>query len=93
MPLDAGLIAAAVLAIFLAAMTVAPVPSASIVSLAPALDVVGVPLAGLGILLGIDRVVPDVFRSAANVIAHMCAATTVNAMTRGDGEEPADQAD
>ncbi len=85
-PLDAGLIAAAVLAIFLAAMTVAPVPSASIVSMAPALDVVGVPIAGLGILLGIDRV-PDVFRSAANVIAHMCAATTVDTMTRGDGEE------
>ncbi len=85
-PLDAGMIAAAVLAIFLAAMTVAPVPSASIVSLAPALDVVGVPLAGLAILLGIDRV-PDVFRSAANVVCHMGAATTVDTMTRGDGEE------
>ena len=82
-PLDAGLIAAAVLAIFLAAMTVAPVPSASIVSMVPALEVVGVPLAGLGILLGIDRV-PDVFRSAANVIGHMAAATTVDAMTRND---------
>ncbi|MCY3928373.1 MAG: dicarboxylate/amino acid:cation symporter [Acidobacteria bacterium] len=90
-PLDAGMIAAAVLAIFLAAMTVAPVPSASIVSLAPALDVVGVPLAGLAILLGIDRV-PDVFRSAANVIGHMCAATTVDKMTRGDRGEPADGA-
>ena len=84
-PLDAGLIAAAVLAIFLAAMTVAPVPSASIVSMVPALDVVGVPLAGLGILLGIDRV-PDVFRSATNVIGHMAAATTVDAMTRNDEE-------
>ena len=81
-PLDAGLIAAAVLAIFLASMTVAPVPSASIVSMAPALDVVGVPIAGLGILLGIDRV-PDVFRSATNVIGHMAAATTVDGMTKG----------
>ncbi len=79
-PLDAGLVAAAVLAIFLAAMTVAPVPSASIVSMVPALDVVGVPVAGLGILLGIDRV-PDVFRSAANVFGHMSAATTVDAMS------------
>ena len=79
-PLDAGLVAAAVLAIFLASMTVAPVPSASIVTMAPALDVVGVPVAGLGILLGIDRV-PDVFRSATNVIAHMAAATTVDRMT------------
>ena len=92
-PLDAGLIAAGVLAIFLAAMTVAPVPSASIVSMVPALDVLGVPLAGLGILLGIDRI-PDVFRSAANVIGHMAAATTVDAMTReGDaaaGDAPED---
>ncbi len=80
-PLDAGLIAAAVLALFLASMTVAPVPGSSIVSMVPALDVVGVPVAGLGILLGIDRV-PDVFRSATNVIAHMSAATTVDGMTR-----------
>ena len=83
-PLDAGLIAAAVLAIFLASMTVAPVPSASIVSLVPALNAVGVPVAGLGILLGVDRV-PDVFRSATNVIAHMAATTTVDAMTRQGG--------
>ena len=83
-PLDAGLIAAAVLAIFLASMTVAPVPSASIVSLVPALNAVGVPVAGLGILLGVDRV-PDVFRSATNVIAHMAATTTVDAMTRRGG--------
>ena len=84
-PLDGGLIAAAVLALFLASMTVAPVPSASIVSMAPALDVVDVPLAGLGILLGVDRI-PDVFRTAANVIGHMSAATTVDAVTRGDDE-------
>ena len=85
-PLDAGLIAAAVLAIFLASMTVAPVPSSSIVSMVPALDVVGVPLAGLGILLGIDRV-PDAFRTAANVIGHMAAATTVDGVTqRGGGQ-------
>ncbi len=82
-PLGPAPVAAAVLATFLAAMTVAPVPSASIVSLVPVLNVVGVPLAGLGILLGIDRV-PDVFRSAANVIGHMAATTTVDAMTSRD---------
>ena len=83
-PLDAGLIAAAVLAIFLASMTVAPVPSSSIVSMAPALDVVGVPLAGLGILLGVDRL-PDAFRTGVNVIGHMSAATTVDGVTRRSG--------
>ena len=84
-PLGPAAVAVAVLATFLAAMTVAPVPSASIVSLVPVLNVVGVPLAGLGILLGIDRL-PDVFRSAANVIGHMAATTTVDAMTRSDQE-------
>ncbi|WP_419162642.1 dicarboxylate/amino acid:cation symporter [Candidatus Palauibacter sp.] len=84
-PLGPAAVAVAVLATFLAAMTVAPVPSASIVSLVPVLNVVGVPLAGLGILLGIDRL-PDVFRSAANVIGHMAATTTVDAMTRNDQE-------
>lgn len=61
------------LACFFAASTVAPIPSASIMTLAPALDVVGVPLAGLGLLLGVDRV-PDMFRSGTNVSGHMAAA-------------------
>jgi Na+/H+-dicarboxylate symporter len=66
----------AVLACFFAAATVAPVPSASIMTLAPALDAVGVPMAGLGILLGVDRV-PDMFRSATNMTGHMAAALVV----------------
>ena len=79
-------VAGAVLATFLAAMTVAPVPSASIMTMAPALDAVGVPLSGLGIMLGIDRV-PDMFRSATNVVGHMAATTTVDGMTAR--QEPA----
>jgi Na+/H+-dicarboxylate symporter len=79
----ASAVAGAVLATFLVAMTVAPVPSASVMTLAPALDAVGVPLAGLGILLGVDRV-PDMFRTATNVIADVAAATVVDGMV-GDG--------
>ncbi len=82
-------VAAAVLATFLAAMTVAPVPSASIVTMAPALNAVGVPLPALGIMLGIDRV-PDMFRSATNVVGHVAAATTVDGMTRR--REPLEEA-
>lgn len=79
-------IAGAVLATFLAAMTVAPVPSASILTMAPALDAVGIPLSGLGIMLGIDRV-PDMFRSATNVVGHLAAATVVEGMTGADPGE------
>ena len=76
-PLPAAAVAGAVLATFLASMTVAPVPSASIVSLIPTLDTVGIPQAGLAVLLGIDRI-PDMFRSATNVLGHMTAASVVD---------------
>ncbi len=76
-PLPAAAMAAAVFATFLASMTVAPVPSASIVSLVPTLDTVGIPQAGLAILLGIDRI-PDMFRSATNVLGHMTASAVVD---------------
>ena len=81
-----GALIAAGLATFLAAMTIAPVPSASIVTMAPALDAVGVPLSALGLMLGIDRV-PDMFRSATNVVGHMAAATTVDGAAGGEGDE------
>ncbi|MDH3732304.1 MAG: dicarboxylate/amino acid:cation symporter [Gemmatimonadota bacterium] len=76
-------IAGAVLATFLAAMTVAPVPSASIMTMAPALDTVGIPLSALGIMLGIDRV-PDMFRSATNVVGHLASATVVESLAGGE---------
>jgi Na+/H+-dicarboxylate symporter len=84
-------IAGAVLATFLAAMTVAPVPSASIMTMAPALDTVGIPLSALGIMLGIDRV-PDMFRSATNVVGHVAAATVVDGIAGGSDEEPGAEA-
>ncbi|HSM05332.1 MAG TPA: dicarboxylate/amino acid:cation symporter [Longimicrobiales bacterium] len=82
-PVPGGAWGGAVLACFFAAATVAPVPSASIMTLAPALDAVGVPLAGLGILLGVDRV-PDMFRSATNMTGHMAAAVVVEGVV-GEG--------
>lgn len=69
----------AAIACFFAASTVAPVPSASIMTLAPALSAVGAPFAGLGILLGIDRI-PDMFRSGTNMTGHMAAAVVTQAL-------------
>lgn len=83
-PVPGGAWAGAAVACFFAAATVAPVPSASIMTLAPALDAVGAPLSGLGILLGVDRI-PDMFRSGTNMTGHMAAAVVVEGMT-GDGE-------
>ena len=82
--IPASAVAGAVLATFLVSLTVAPVPSASVVTLAPALDTVGVPLAGLGMLLGVDRI-PDMFRTGTNVIADVAGAVVVDGLVGEQG--------
>ena len=73
-------IAAAMLATFLVSLTVAPVPSSGVVTMAPALDAIGVPVAGLAIILGIDRI-PDMMRSAVNLLGQVSAAALVDRWT------------
>ena len=79
-PIPTAAIAAAMLATFLVSLTVAPVPSSSVVTMAPALDAVGVPVAGLAIILGIDRI-PDMMRSAVNILGQVSAAVLVDRWT------------
>ena len=83
-PIPAAAIGAAVLATFLVSLTVAPVPSSSVVTMAPALDAVGVPVAGLAIILGIDRI-PDMMRSGVNLLAQASAAVLVDRWTGDKG--------
>jgi len=82
-PIPAAAIGAAVLATFLVSLTVAPVPSSSVVTMAPALDAVGVPVAGLAIILGIDRI-PDMMRSGVNLLAQVSTAVLVDRWTGGE---------
>ena len=70
------------LAVFLVSLTVAPVPSSGVVTMAPALEAVGIPVAGLALILGVDRI-PDMFRSSVNVIGQAVAAVLVD---RGDNK-------
>jgi len=84
-PLPTSALPGLMIAIFLVALTVAPVPSASVVTLAPALDAVGVPMAGLAILFGVDRI-PDMFRSAVNMTSHMVWAVVVQERGLGGSE-------
>ena len=84
--LSATALASAGMVGFLVAMSVAPVPSASIVTLAPILEAAGVPLTGLGILLGIDRI-PDMFRSATNITGHVACAVVVEGLVDGQVTE------
>jgi len=46
--------------------------------MAPALETLGVPLAGLAFMLGIDRI-PDMIRSCVNVLGQIAAAVLIDA--------------
>jgi Na+/H+-dicarboxylate symporter len=81
-PIPAVAIGAAFLATFLVSLTVAPVPSSGVVTMAPALDAVGIPVAGLALMLGIDRI-PDMMRSAVNQLSQMSTAVLIDRWTGG----------
>jgi Na+/H+-dicarboxylate symporter len=94
-PLAAAGIGGAVLATFIVSFTVPGIPAGGVVSLAPALGAVGVPLDGLAVLLGVDRI-PDMARTATNVTGILAAATVVDNKVKipeGEGDaapQPAD---
>ncbi len=79
-PIPVTAIGAAMLATFLVSLTVAPVPSSGVVTMAPALDAIGVPVAGLAIILGIDRI-PDMMRTGVNILGQISAAVLVDRWT------------
>ena len=79
MPLGAGGLFQAGAAVFLASLTVAAVPGGSVVSLIPAFTAVGLPLSGIPLLLGLDRL-PDMFRTATNVAGDVAAAVVLDAV-------------
>jgi Na+/H+-dicarboxylate symporter len=64
------------MAVFLASLTVAAVPSGGVISLFPAFQATGLPIAGLSILMGLDRV-SDMFRTMTNVTGHLASAVVV----------------
>ena len=76
-PLGLTGIGGVVLAILLVSFTVAGIPAGGVMSLAPALGGVGIPLDGLAVLLGVDRI-PDMARTATNVVGVMAAGSVVD---------------
>lgn len=50
------------------------VPAGSILVMVPVLMAAGIPIEGIGILLGVDTI-PDMFRTTTNVTGHLAAAT------------------
>jgi Na+/H+-dicarboxylate symporter len=66
-------------AVFLASLTVAAVPSGSVLSLLPAFTATGLPISGLSLLIGLDRI-PDMFRTMTNVTGHLTGAAVIPAL-------------
>ena len=76
MPFGIGQMLQAGIAVFLASLTTAAVPSGGVISLFPAFQSLGLPLGGLSILLGLDRI-SDMFRTMTNVTGHLTTAVVV----------------
>lgn len=75
-PLAASGIGGAILATLIVSFTVAGIPAGGVMSLAPALGSVGIPLEGLAVLLGVDRI-PDMARTTTNVVGVLAAGVVV----------------
>ncbi len=58
----------------LTSFSVPGVPGGSILVMVPVLMAAGIPIEGIGILLGVDTI-PDMFRTTTNVTGHLSAAT------------------
>lgn len=67
----------------LATLSVPGIPGGSIIAVVPVLLAAGLPVAGVGILLGVDTI-PDMFRTTANVTGDMAAAVVLGARERHD---------
>jgi Na+/H+-dicarboxylate symporter len=80
-PLPASGIGGALLATMIVSFTVPSIPGGSVLSLAPALGTIGIPLDGMAVLLGVDRI-PDMARTATNVTGTLTATVVVDRLER-----------
>jgi Na+/H+-dicarboxylate symporter len=88
-PLDLGAQLTIVLMAMLASIGTAAVPSAGIVMLIIILEAVGVPIEGIGLIIGVDRIL-DMCRSATNVTGDAAVASVVAASENQLCPEPSE---
>jgi Na+/H+-dicarboxylate symporter len=65
-PLHSSQLATIVVTVILTTFSVPGIPAGAIIVMAPVLAAAGVPVEGIGVLLGVDTI-PDMFRTMANV--------------------------
>ncbi|MDP1857150.1 MAG: dicarboxylate/amino acid:cation symporter [Gemmatimonadaceae bacterium] len=78
-------LATIVLTVVLTTFSVPGIPAGSIIAMVPVLLAAGLPVEGMGILLGVDTI-PDMFRTTTNVTGDMMAAVVLG---RGEEDEHA----
>lgn len=79
-PVGTGALAMLVLTSTLISFSVPGIPSASLFLIAPVLIEYGIPADGVGVLIAIDAI-PDMFKTLANVTAHLTSAIVVDRAT------------
>lgn len=86
MEIGPGALATIALTSALLTFSVPGIPGGSILIMAPVLAAVGLPVQGIGILLGVDTI-PDMFRTTTNVTGDMAAAAILSGPSeRGNAE-------
>lgn len=81
-------VATIVMTALVTSFSIPGIPGGSIVAMVPVLTAVGLPVEGIGILLGVDTI-PDMFRTTANVTGQLAAATIVGKHAATRAVEPA----
>ena len=81
--IDATQIVTIVATAIVTSFSIPGIPGGSVIAMVPVLASVGLPLEGIGILLGVDTI-PDMFRTTANVTGQLAAAAIVAPKERAD---------
>ena len=75
-PIAGAQLATIVITATVTSFSIPGIPGGSILAMVPVMSAAGLPLEGIGILLGVDTI-PDMFRTATNVTGQLAAATIV----------------
>ncbi|HSK10044.1 MAG TPA: dicarboxylate/amino acid:cation symporter [Vicinamibacterales bacterium] len=80
--LGAAQLATIVLTVIVTSFTIPGIPAGAIITMAPVLAAAGVPVEGIGVLMGVDTI-PDMFRTMANVTGWFAGGSILARAARG----------
>lgn len=80
-PISTSQLVTIVVTAIITSFSIPGIPGGSIIAMVPVLTSVGLPVEGIGILLGVDTI-PDMFRTTANVTGQMVAGVVVSRSAR-----------